>query len=136
MSIISEKCWIDCSQFLIFSVNGRDRAPTLTGHQFVLKSTKSSWGWVSNLLRGGEWGAPSPTATNPNPPPPPSTFETKMATSRQSARSRRSYGKIRDCKQSNYISNILGGSEWWQSDVKEKKGVTRMELKLYAKHEK
>ena len=57
----------------------------------------------------GEWGAPSPTATNPNPPPSPSTFETKMATRRQSARSRRSYGKIRGYEQSNYISKILGG---------------------------
>ena len=60
----------------------------------------------------------------------------------QSARSRRSYGKIRDCKQSNYISKILGGPNGGNLkadaplDVIEKKRVTRMEFKLYVKHEK
>ena len=120
-----------------FSEKGRDWASTLTGRQFVLKSTESSWGRVSNLLR--RVGVEVPTATNPEARPL-STFETKMAT--QSALSRQSYGKIGDCEQSNYITKILGGPNGGNlkadapKDVKEKKRVARMELKWYVKHEK
>ena len=42
-----------------FSEKGRDRASTLTGRQFVLKSTEASWGRVLNLPRGMGGGRPS-----------------------------------------------------------------------------
>ena len=59
-------------------------------------------------LKGGSGGLhPSPLKIL-YPPPPQYTWN-KDATSRQSARSRRYYGKIRGCKQSNYINKILGG---------------------------
>ena len=122
-----------------FSEKGRDRASTLTGRQFVLKSTEASWGRVSNLPRGvGGW-TPKLKILRPAPSV---HLKQRWPPVTQSARSRRSYGKIRDCEQSNYISEILGGpkSGNLKEDAprmsKKKKGVTRKELKLYVKHEK
>ena len=121
-----------------FSEKGRDRASTLTGRQFVLKSTEASWGRVSNLPRGVGVDAQAKILR----PAPSVHLKQRWPPVTQSARSRRSYGKIRDCEQSNYISEILGGpnSGNLKEDAprmsKRKKGVTRKELKLYVKHEK
>ena len=80
-----------------FSQKGRDWASTLTGRLFVLKSTESSWGRISNLLTGGGGWKPTPLQILR----PAFSLHLKQTWPplTQSARSRRSYGKIRDCEQ-------------------------------------
>ena len=90
-------------------------------------------------LGGGGWRPPPLQILRPTPS---AHLKQRWPPVTQRARSRRSYAKIRDCEQSNYISKILGGSELWQSQSRcplgshRKKRVTRMELKWYIKHEK
>ena len=97
------------------------------GYQIYLGGGGGGGGWGRGGGGGGGGGGGRPPPLQILRPTPSVHLKQRWPPVTQRARSRRSYAKIRDCEQSNYISKILGGSEWWQSQSRCPLGSHRKE---------